>query len=220
MQGLRFIEHIFDDSVVADDAPAAPTEAEALDAYSAIVTSVADRLAPSVTSLRVTRRLRGGRRAEGAGSGVIITPDGFALTSAHVIQNVVTGANGGTASFADGREFPFQVVGSDPLSDLAVIRVTASDLAPAELGDADRLRVGQLVVAIGNPLGFAGSVTAGGVRALGRSLPTRAGSGSRGGENLIPTDAALHPRDPRGALGHRSRRGVGIHTAPGRPRRR
>src|SRR5207237_1366904 len=84
--------------------------------------------------------------------GVIITPDGFALTSAHVIQR----ADGGTASFADGREFPFQVVGSDPLSDLAVIRITASDLAPAELGDADRLRVGQLVVAIGNPLGFAG----------------------------------------------------------------
>src|SRR5437016_2763085 len=134
MQGLRFIEHIFDDSVVADDAPAAPTEAEALDAYSAIVTSVADRLAPSVTSLRVVHRLRGGRRAEGAGSGVIITPDGFALTSAHVIHQMVTGTDGGTASFADGREFPFQVVGSDPLSDLAVIRVTASDLAPAELG--------------------------------------------------------------------------------------
>src|SRR5207247_3288835 len=113
MQGLRFIEHIFDDSVVADDAPVAPTEAEALDAYSAIVTSVADRLAPSVTNLRVAQRLRGGRRAEGAGSGVIITPDGFALTSAHVIQ----GADGGTASFADGREVPFQVVGSDPRSE-------------------------------------------------------------------------------------------------------
>src|SRR5437870_1960571 len=117
MQGLRFIEHVFDDSVARDEAPAAVTEAEALDAYSAIVTSVADRLAPSVTSLRVARRLRGGRRAEGAGSGVVITPDGFALTSAHVIQ----GTDAGSASFADGREFPFQLVGSDPLSALAVI---------------------------------------------------------------------------------------------------
>src|SRR2546428_6961994 len=122
MQGLRFIEHVFDDSVARDEAPAAVTEAEALDAYSAIVTSVADRLAPSVTSLRVARHLRGGRRAEGAGSGVIITPDGFALTSAHVIQ----GADGGTASFPDGRELPFQVVGSDPLSDLAVGPVVAA----------------------------------------------------------------------------------------------
>src|SRR5207244_3573445 len=101
---------------------------------------------------------------------------------------MVTGTDGGTASFADGREFPFQVVGSDPLSDLAVIRVTASDLAPAELGDADRLRVGQLVVAIGNPLGFAGSVTAGVVSALGRSLPTRTGSASRIVENVIQTE--------------------------------
>ena len=213
MHGIRFIEHIFDDSVARNDTRAAVAEAEALDAYSAIVTSVADRLAPSVTSLRVTRRLRGGRRAEGAGSGVIITPDGFALTSAHVIQNVVTGANGGTASFADGREFPFQVVGSDPLSDLAVIRVTASDLAPAELGDADRLRVGQLVVAIGNPLGFAGSVTAGVVSALGRSLPTQAGSAGRIVENVIQTDASLNPGNSGGALADSRGRVVGINTA-------
>src|SRR3989442_4516690 len=196
MQGLRFIEHIFDDSVARDEAPAAVTEAEALDAYSAIVTSVADRLAPSVTSLRVTRRLRGGRRAEGAGSGVIITPDGFALTSAHVIHQMVTGTDGGTASFADGREFPFQVVGSDPLSDLAVIRVTASDLAPAELGDADRLRVGQLVVAIGNPLGFAGSVTAGGGSALRPSPPTRARSARPHGRDRHPTRPAPQPGHP------------------------
>src|SRR5438445_5373296 len=213
MQGLRFIEHVFDDSVARDEAPAAVTEAEALDAYSAIVTSVADRLAPSVTSLRVSHRLRGGRRAEGAGSGVIITPDGFALTSAHVIHQIVTGADGGTASFADGREFPFQVVGSDPLSDLAVIRVTASDLAPATLGDADRLRVGQLGVAIGNPLGFSGSVTAGVVSALGRSLPTRAGSATRIVENVIQTDAALNPGNSGGALADSRGRVVGINTA-------
>jgi len=206
---LRFIGHTLEDSAARDEAPAGVTEAEALDAYSAIVTSVADRLAPSVTSLRVAQRLRGGRRAEGAGSGVIITPDGFALTSAHVIQR----ADGGTASFADGREFPFQVVGSDPLSDLAVIRITASDLAPAELGDADRLRVGQLVVAIGNPLGFAGSVTAGVVSALGRSLPTRAGSAGRIVENVIQTDAALNPGNSGGALADSRGRVVGINTA-------
>ena len=209
MHRIRFIEHIPEDSAARDEAPAGVTEAEALDAYSAIVTSVADRLAPSVTSLRVAQRLRSGRRAEGAGSGVIITPDGFALTSAHVIQR----ADGGTASFADGREFPFQVVGSDPLSDLAVIRVAASDLAPAELGDADRLRVGQLVVAIGNPLGFAGSVTAGVVSALGRSLPTRAGSAGRIVENVIQTDAALNPGNSGGALADSRGRVVGINTA-------
>src|SRR5437867_5415401 len=209
MHRIRFIEHIPEDSAARDEAPAGVTEAEALDAYSAIVTSVADRLAPSVTSLRVAQRLRGGRRAEGAGSGVIITPDGFALTSAHVIQR----ADGGTASFADGREFPFQVVGSDPLSDLAVIRVAASDLAPAELGDADRLRVGQLVVAIGNPLGFAGSVTAGVVSALGRSLPTRSGSAGRLVENVIQTDAALNPGNSGGALADGLSRVVGINTA-------
>ena len=171
--------------------------------------SVADRVTPSVTSLRVARRLRGGRQAEGAGSAVIITPDGFALTSAHVVQ----GASGGTASFTDGRDFAFHVVGSDPLSDLAVVRVAASDLAPAELGDADRLRVGQLVVAIGNPLGFAGSVTAGVVSALGRSLPTRAGSASRIVENVIQTDAALNPGNSGGALADSRGRVVGINTA-------
>src|SRR2546425_9229031 len=128
MQGLRFIEHVLDDSVARDEAPAAVTEAEALDAYSAIVTSVADRLAPSVTSLRVSHRLRGGRRAEGAGSGVISTLDGFALTSAHVIHQIVTGADGGTASFADGREFPLQVVGSQSLPDLAVLPAGAPGL--------------------------------------------------------------------------------------------
>ena len=123
------------------------------------------------------------------------------------------GASGGTASFADGRDFAFHVVGSDPLSDLAVVRVAASDLAPAELGDADRLRVGQLVVAIGNPLGFAGSVTAGVVSALGRSLPTRAGSASRIVENVIQTDAALNPGNSGGALADSRGRVVGINTA-------
>jgi len=151
------------------------TEREALDAYSSVVTAVAERLTPSVASLRVTRRAGRGRRADGAGSAVAITPDGFLLTSAHVVH----GVDGGTASFVDGRDFALEVVGSDPLSDLAVVRVAGAGLVAAALGDADRLRVGQLVVAIGNPLGLAGSVTAGVVSALGRSLPTRAGSVTR-----------------------------------------
>ena len=209
MHGVHFIEHERENSAARDEARAAVAESEALDAYSTIVASVADRVTPSVTSLRVARRLRGGRQAEGAGSAVIITPDGFALTSAHVVH----GASGGTASFTDGRDFAFHVVGSDPLSDLAVVRVAASDLAPAELGDADRLRVGQLVVAIGNPLGFAGSVTAGVVSALGRSLPTRAGSASRIVENVIQTDAALNPGNSGGALADSRGRVVGINTA-------
>src|SRR5438874_38836 len=132
-------------------------DGEALDAYSRVVTRVTERLGPSVASLRVMRRVPGGRRAAGAGSAIVMTADGLLLTSAHVVH----GGDGGTASFVDGREVGFDVVGTDALSDLAVLRVGASNLVPGELGDADRLRVGQLVVAVGNPLGFAGSVTAG-----------------------------------------------------------
>src|SRR3954463_8899118 len=141
---------------------------EALDAYSRTVTAVAERLAPSVANLRVTRRTARGRVPAGAGSGVVLTPDGFILTNSHVVAG---SGSGGRASFVDGRELRFSVVGSDPFSDLAVLRADSRDLVPAELGDAEGLRVGQLVVAIGNPNGFAGSVTAGVVSALGRSLP-------------------------------------------------
>ncbi|HYU56776.1 MAG TPA: trypsin-like peptidase domain-containing protein, partial [Actinomycetota bacterium] len=184
-------------------------EDEALDAYSRVVTTVAERLIPSVASLRVMRRVPGGRRAEGAGSAVALTPDGFLVTSAHVVQ----GSDAGTASFVDGRELEFRVIGTDPLSDLAVVRAQGSDLVAAELGDADRLRVGQLVVAIGNPLGFAGSVTTGVVSALGRSLPTRAGSTTRIVENVIQTDAALNPGNSGGALSDGLGRVVGVNTA-------
>jgi S1-C subfamily serine protease len=185
-------------------AAAAAAEREALDAYSAIVTAVAERLMPSVVSLVVPRR-----RGQGSGSGVVITPDGFLLTSAHVLA----GAGGGKASLADGREFGFEIVGRDPLSDLAVARVAASGLVPATIGDAGRLRVGQLVVAIGNPLGLSGSVTAGVVSALGRSLPTRAGSATRIVENVIQTDAALNPGSSGGALAEGHGTLVGINTA-------
>ncbi len=185
-------------------------EAEALDAYSSAVIRVAERLSPSVANLRVARRVRGGRVVSGGGSGVVITPDGFLLTSAHV----VAGASGGTrASFSDGRELELELVGADALSDLAVLRVDGADLQAAELGDADRLRVGQLVVAIGNPNGFGGSVTAGVVSALGRSLPTRSGSATRLVENVIQTDAALNPGNSGGALADGTGRVVGINTA-------
>ncbi len=187
----------------------AVTEEEALDAYSSVVTAVAEHLIPSVASLRVRRRGGGGRRGEGSGSAVAISADGYLLTSAHVIA----GADIGTASFADGRDFELDVVGTDPLSDLAVVRVLGSPLAPAALGDADRLRVGQLVVAIGNPFGLAGSVTAGVISSLGRSFPTRAGSVTRVVENVIQTDAALNPGNSGGALADGRGRVVGINTA-------
>jgi S1-C subfamily serine protease len=183
---------------------------EALDAYSRTVSTVAERLSPSVANLRVTHRGRGGRRLDGGGSGVVITPDGFMLTSAHV---VATASRRIRASFVDGREVAASVVGADPFSDLAVLRSDAQDLVAAELGDAERLRVGQLVVAIGNPHGFAGSVTAGVVSALGRSLPTRAGSATRLVENVIQTDAALNPGNSGGALADGLGRVVGINTA-------
>src|SRR2546427_1525958 len=160
------------------------SEEEALDAYSLAVTTVAERLSPSVANLRVSRRVRGGRILDGGGSGVVITPDGFTLTSAHVVART---EGKGRASFVDGRELEFEVVGSDPLSDLAVLRVDARDLVPAELGDAERLRVGQLVIAIGNPHGFTGSVTAGGGSAAGGAPPARSGGNRPLVHNVIPT---------------------------------
>jgi S1-C subfamily serine protease len=179
-----------------------------LDAYSMAVSGVAEALIPSVASLRITRNM-GGWSAGGSGSAVAFTPDGFLVTSAHV----VAGTESGTAAFVDGTEREFRVVGRDALSDLAVVRTSDGELRPATLGDAARLRVGQLVVAIGNPLGFAGSVTAGVVSALGRSLGTRDGRTSRLVENVIQTDAALNPGNSGGALADSRGRVVGINTA-------
>ena len=186
------------------------TEAEALDAYSRVVVEVAEKLAPSVANLRVMRRGRGGQVPAGAGSAVALTPDGFLLTSAHVVEGP---GRTGRAAFVDGRELSFRVVGVDKLSDLAVLRADGGDLVPATLGEAENLRVGQLVVAIGNPNGFAGSVTAGVVSALGRSLPARAGRTVRFIDNVIQTDAALNPGNSGGALVDSSSRVVGINTA-------
>jgi S1-C subfamily serine protease len=186
-----------------------PSEEEALDAYSQVVTSVAERVLGSVASLRISRRLYGGRQAQGSGSAVAITPDGFLVTSAHVVE----GVDRGRATMADGRELRFEVVGRDPLSDLAVIRSSGADLEPVSLGNADRLRVGQLVVAVGNPMGLGGSVTAGVVSGLGRSFPTSDGRASRMVENVIQTDAALNPGNSGGALVDGRGRMVGVSTA-------
>jgi S1-C subfamily serine protease len=180
------------------------TDDELLDSYSRTVTHVAAELLGSVASLQ----LRDGRRA-GGGSAVIITPDGYLLTSAHV----VAGHRAGLAMFSDGTEAPFEVVGADPLSDLAVVRVTTTGLVPARLGDADTLQVGQLVVAVGSPLGLQGSVTAGIVSGLGRSLPTRAGNATRVIDNVIQTDAALNPGNSGGALANSRGEVIGINTA-------
>ena len=183
-----------------------PDYDEPLDAYSRAVTFVAELLSPSVANLRLSRRVRGGRVYDSGGSGVVITADGFMLTSAHVVANT---EGRGRASFSDGKELDFELVGADPLSDLAVIRV-AGEVLPASLGDAERLRVGQLVVAIGNPLGFQSTVSAGVVSALGRSLRSRTG---RLIENIIQTDIALNPGNSGGPLVDSRGRVVGINTA-------
>jgi S1-C subfamily serine protease len=190
--------------------PPPPAEAEALDAYSRVVAGAAEALSAAVANLRVTRRVRGGRAPAGAGSGIVLTPDGFLLTSAHVVAG---GQRGGTATFGDGGEYRFEIVGSDPLSDLAVLRADTGDLMPASLGDAETLRVGQLVVAIGNPNGFGGSVTAGVVSGLGRSLPARGRRVARVIDNVIQTDASLNPGNSGGALADGRARVVGVSTA-------
>jgi S1-C subfamily serine protease len=174
---------------------------DAFDAYSTAVVRVAERVLPSVASLHVHTN-----RGTGAGSASVLTADGFLLTSAHVVE----GADGADAAFTDGTEVRADVVGRDPLSDLAVLRARGPVPAPVELGDAAALRVGQLVVALGNPLGLAGSVTAGIVSALGRSLPTRSG---RVVDEVIQTDAALNPGNSGGVLANSAARMVGVSTA-------
>jgi S1-C subfamily serine protease len=180
-------------------------EEEPLDAYSRVVIEAAERVSPSVAAVEVLRAGRG----RGSGSAVAITPDGFLLTSAHILA----GGDRVRATFDDGRVLGAEIRGRDPLSDLAVLRTHDGELAAADLGDASRLRVGQLVVAIGNPNGFGGSVTAGVVSALGRSLPTRAGATMRVVDDVIQTDAALNPGNSGGALADAHGRVVGINTA-------
>jgi S1-C subfamily serine protease len=189
--------------------PSTEPELAPLDAYSQIVVSVAEQLTPRVAALQVSQRRRDGSIATGAGSAVVFTNDGFLLTNAHVVGK----AEAGKAAFADGTTVPFRIVGTDPLSDLAVVRADGATPAPAQLGEASQLRVGQLVVAVGNPLGLAGTITAGVVSALGRSLPTRAGDNMRIVDDVIQTDAALNPGNSGGALAIASGQVVGINTA-------
>ncbi|HZA32004.1 MAG TPA: trypsin-like peptidase domain-containing protein [Propionibacteriaceae bacterium] len=174
---------------------------ELLDAYSAAVTAVVQRVVPSVASLKVASR-----RSEGSGSASVLTADGYLLTSAHVVE----GASSAVAAFANGTESMADVVGRDPFSDLAVLRARGDVPTPVSLGDAGQLQVGQLVVAVGNPLGLAGSVTAGIVSALGRSLPTRQG---RVVDEVIQTDAALNPGNSGGVLADSRGQMVGVNTA-------
>ena len=187
----------------------APPQREALDAYSRVVTGVAAALTPSVAALQIGHRRPDGRWVGGAGSAVVFTADGFLLTNAHVVGR----EESGTVAFSDGTSLPFRVIGTDPLSDLAVVRADGPTPPPVRFGDASALQVGQLVVAVGNPLGLAGSVTAGVVSALGRSLPTRAGRTTRIIDDVIQTDAALNPGNSGGALAISSGEVVGINTA-------
>jgi S1-C subfamily serine protease len=180
------------------------TESDALDAYSRAVTTVAAALLPCVASLSVRTR-----RGTGAGSAVVFTADGLTLTSAHVVED----ANGGSAEFTSGEQTQFDIIGSDPLADLAVLRLREAGAPAATLGDADTLRIGQLVIAVGNPLGLAGSVTAGVVSALGRSIPARDARRVRLIDDVIQTDAALNPGNSGGALADSAGRVVGINTA-------
>lgn len=189
--------------------PAPEASEDPLDSYSATVIRVAAAVTPHVAALEVGGAGRHGQFRMGAGSAVLFTSDGYLLTNAHVVG----GSRRGSAVYSDGTRTSVEVVGSDPLSDLAVIHGKAPTAAPAELGDAESLKVGQLVIAVGNPLGLSGSVTAGVVSGLGRSIPVWSGRNRRMIEDVIQTDAALNPGSSGGALADSRGKIVGINTA-------
>jgi serine protease Do len=195
--------------MVPDDIPARSPSDDVLDSYSRTVIRVAETVTPHVAAVEMSANRGNIRVPVGAGSAVLFTSDGCLLTNAHV----VSGADVGHAVFSDGTSTDVDIVGADPLSDLAVLRSSGPTPAPAELGDAESLRVGQLVIAVGNPLGLSGSVTAGVVSGLGRSIPVREGQNRRVIEDVIQTDAALNPGNSGGALADAQGRIVGINTA-------
>jgi S1-C subfamily serine protease len=210
--GTQLLRFEADEPPVAEPQPTVPLvdDGELLDSYSEAVIRVVEAVSPAVVHLGVHQDLtgHGGRRLEGrgSGSGVLITPDGYLLTNNHVVQ----GAKAIEVALSDGRVLSGTLVGTDPATDLAVVRAAGAALPTAELGDSERLRPGQLVIAIGNPLGYQASVTAGVVSALGRMLRSESGALI---ENVIQTDAALNPGNSGGPLVDSRAKLVGINTA-------